>query len=221
MNGTESPPDRFRSVVAVLIALVTLFGALLSWRVAIALGAAGGADTAGLLAAVAKEDVATFAAIAFTEHRAAYSSYIENDTLSNAYDALAQGNPTRTDLAHYSSVFHYASHQAQSAIPQAYINRAGSLDAERDIGEHVAEASRNKDVEPEAHYAQADAKRQKAMVQMGAIVALGLVLILLTLADAVQHPVRYLLLVSGLLLFGATGLVSMAVELLGALGIMG
>ncbi len=215
MTDSESAPDRFRALVAVLIALVSVMGALTSWRVSVALGNAGGEDSAALSAVAEKEYIATYAAIVVMQHRDAFVAYAKDDLLAKAYEVGTQGKPERTDLSDYARALRSAANHALDAIPQAYIDREGHLDQVRDMGEHIAQGARDKDVEPLPHFASADAARQKALGLIAAIILLGLVLLSLTLADAAPNRLRYLWLGSGIGLFSLAVSIVLLVELPG------
>jgi hypothetical protein len=220
MSESKIPSDRFHTFVAVLIALVTVIGAIISWRVASVLDAAGSADVAGLRALTDREDAITRAHILWTEHRTAHVAYTENDALAETYKALARAHPERTDLAHYGSTFGTAANQALDAIPEQYLDRDEQLDDQRDLGENIAQSSFDKDIEPQPHFANADVSRQKARGLFGAVRLLGVTALGLTIVDALKHPLRYLFLLGGLALFALAVMVALFIELLGALGLL-
>jgi hypothetical protein len=216
MGVPEKKPDRFGTVIAILIALVSVVGAIMAWRVATMLDEAGGADSAGIRALTNNEDVTTRAEIILTEHLNSYIAYLENDSLATAYTALARANTGRTDLDRYASAFQSAANHAQDKIPQSYIDREGHLDRLRDLGEHIAQDARNIDVAPQPHFARGDAERQQAMWMFATVILFGVVLVLLTTAEAIQNWLRYLFLVGGVVLFVIAALVELLVEFLNA-----
>ncbi len=216
MSKSKTPSDRFGNIIAVLIALVTVIGAVTSWRIATTLDEAGGADSAGIRAATNKEDVTTRARIILIEHLDAYAAYVKNKTLADKYTAFANSNAGRTDLSDYALAFQYAANQARDVIPESYIDRDGQLDKKRDEGEHIAQDSHDKDVEPQPHFDRADSDRRRATWLFATLVLYGVVLILLTAADAIHNWLGYLLLIGGLVLFTIAALIGVFVELLTA-----
>ncbi len=213
MGNSES--DNLSTAIAVLIAIVTVIGALTAWRVAVALSDAGTADTLGLLAAVEKEDVTTQATITLTGHRMAYVAYVRDDALANSFDDLYAANPLRGDLSNFSYAFRLAANYAREFIPATYLDRDEKLDRTRDLGENIAQLALARDINPQPHFDTSDTGRLKAQWLLATIILLGVVLILLTLADAIQNFLRYLVLVSALGLFGISVLLFAYIEFIG------
>lgn len=216
MRKSKTESDLFGTVVAILIALVSVVGAITAWRVATRLDDAGGADSAGIRATTNKEDITTQATILLNQHLSAFAAYEENKSLADAYDALAQSDAKQANLADYASMFRYAANQAWDAIPESYIDRAGELDRQRDLGEHIAEYARNREIDAQPHFDRADTSRVSAMWLFATIMLDGVVLILLTTADAIGNWLRYLFLVGGIAFFAIAVAVGLLVELLSA-----
>ncbi len=208
----------FSTTVAVLIACVTVVGAIVTWRAAVAASDAGSADTLGILAAVEKQDVTTRATTTVLGHLSAFLAYVRDDALADAYDDVAGTNPERTDLHNYASAFRLAADYAENAIPPAYLGRDQQLDRQRDLGEHIAQDSLSKDIEPQPHFTSADASRRKMLWLLLDVVALGVALILLTAADAIQNLIRYGLFVAGIGVFISGVLAAIAIEVMSGLG---
>jgi thioesterase domain-containing protein len=215
MNDSEAGSNRFGTVVAVLIAVVTVVGAIVAWRVAVALSNAGSADTLGILAAVEKEDVTTRATITLIGHRTAYATFKRDDSLATKYSELAHANPQRTDFSNLAGAFKSAANYALYWIPARYIDRSNELDRQRDLGEQIAQDSINKDMEPQPHFAAADSNRQKAQWLLVNLILLGMTLLFLTMADAIQNLLRYLLLLGGLGLLGISTVAVLLIEFFG------
>jgi hypothetical protein len=218
MSGVKKT-DRFHTVVAILIALVTVIGAISSRRIASILDQAGGEDSAGIRAITNREDVTTRATIILTEHLDAYWAYLENRSLADSYAALAKTNVARADLNDRADAFRVSSNHAKDKIPQAYLDREGQLDQLRDLGEHIAEDAHDKDIEAQPHFGRADGYRKSAMWLFASLVLLGTCLVLLTTADAIHSWVRYVFLAAGIVsLIVALGF-GLMVEVLSAFGI--
>src|SRR5919202_1464552 len=80
--------DRISTLIAILIAVVSVVGALVAWRVAVASSVAGNADTDGLLAAVDRENAITEAYTTLYGHLAAYARAARNDLLAKSLQAV-------------------------------------------------------------------------------------------------------------------------------------
>jgi hypothetical protein len=151
MSNPKTRPDLFGTLVAGLIAPVTVIGAITTWRIATILDGAGGADSAGIRALSNKEDATMHATILLVEHLTSYAAYVQNHSLADSYDEFALTSPGQVDFSTLAGAFRNAENQAWDAIPQAYINREGQLDQKRDLGEHIAQDARSTDVDPQPH----------------------------------------------------------------------
>ncbi|MCA1552913.1 MAG: hypothetical protein LC737_00895 [Chloroflexi bacterium] len=199
--------NRFSNMVAVLIALVTVVGAIVAWRVSVALSDAGSADTAGLLAVVDNEDATTHATVYALGHQTAYAAFLRDDRLARALRSLGDQYTT------FANSLDQAATRALDYVPRAYLDRDENYNVQRDVGEDVAESTLNKDVNSRAKFDAADASRGKAQWLLLTLIGLGTALLFLTSADAVQNALRYLLLLGGLALFAASALGALVVEL--------
>lgn len=219
MDDSATPSDRLHTLIAILIALLAVVGAFVSWRVAVISDQANRADGAGLRAITDREDSVTRAQIILAEHLGAYVSYLKNDTLAEAYYVLARDQPTRTDLADYAGVFRSAANQALDAIPQRYLDREERLMRARDLGAHIAQEARHKDTEPSPHFARADSYRQKVRGLVATIFLLSLAAFMFTTADAIRNPLRYLFLLGGIGIFVLAVMIEGFIEINNALGL--
>ncbi len=213
MNTPES--NNLSTAIAILIAIVTVVGAIAAWRVAVSMSDAGTADTLGLLAAVEKEDVTTQATITVAGHRMAYTAYVRDDALATSFDEVYGANADRGDLSNLSYAFRLAANYALDFIPANYVGRDEKLDISRDLGENIAQLALARDINPQPHFDAADTSRTKALWLLTTVILLGVVLILLTLADAVQNFLRYVILAAGLGLFGISTLLFGYIEFVG------
>lgn len=208
--------DKLGMWLAVLIAFLSLTSALIAWRVADAASAANNADADGMLAAVDAEDAKTAAKITVLGNLTAYARAVQHEALKKQFDALA----ARTDdpelkelLEHQSNYLDSAATRDRDFLPAEYVNRAGVYNAVRDYGETLADNSRRHDVLPERHFTRANLYRVKAELLLGILIALGIAFVLLTLADAIQRPVRFFLLMGGIVFLVVATLSALVIEL--------
>lgn len=209
LAGEGESTSRYSTFVAIMIALVSVVGAIVAWRVAVASSDAGSADTRGLLATVDKEDATTKATIFAIGHQTAFAAFRRNDALSEAFYAL--GGADRNRIA---AAFEAAANRTLDFIPRAYLNRQDELDVQRDMGEEIAQATVNKDINAQPYFDAADAARVKVQWLLFDLIWLGVALLLLTLADAIQNPLRYVCLIGGLGIFVLGTLVAALIEIL-------
>ncbi|HZY40479.1 MAG TPA: hypothetical protein VFF59_00605, partial [Anaerolineae bacterium] len=84
---TETPQadsnDRFTTLVAIMIALVALIGAVVAWRASVAEDASGDADYAGLRAAINVEETRALNASTAYAQYGAYVTYQRNSALGD------------------------------------------------------------------------------------------------------------------------------------------
>ncbi len=212
--GKSTPgPDRFSTFVAILIALVTVVGAVGSYRIASILDEAGGADSAGLRALTHWQDSSTKAQILAIGQQFAFAAYKETNSLADSYDDLASANAGSTDLSLYGDAFRSESYHAQSKLDSSAVDRDGNLNIWRFIASHVARDQRDTDMESEPHFVRADVERQLAMWLYATLGLFGVVLILLTLSEAFQNWLRFPFVVAASGIFVGAVLVGLFIEL--------
>src|SRR3990172_11114606 len=82
----EAPPNesRLETIAGILIAVVTVVGAVVAWRASVASDGAGDADFAGLRASVNAEEARAINFVNAYEHYGAYTSYLRYTKLGDA-----------------------------------------------------------------------------------------------------------------------------------------
>lgn len=213
MNN-KTKASRLSNFIAIMIAIVSIVGATIAWRVAIAASAAGNADTAGLLAELDQQDAESFATITVFGHLTAYASFVSDRALANVYDQLAAANPQRADYAAAASAFRLASNYALGILPAAYVDRNEKLNVARDRGETIARESIDKNIDPKPNFDNADKDRLKVQLLLVNLILLGVALVCLTLADAIRNLLRYLFLFAGIGAFAIGALGALIIELI-------
>ncbi|MCP4538114.1 MAG: hypothetical protein GY832_13315 [Chloroflexi bacterium] len=180
--------DNFQTVVAILIAIVTIMGAVLAWRASVAGDGAGDADFAGLNAVLNAEQTLTLNNSEFFKHYRAYTSYAHRDGIQ---ELVGQDPESSTDanLHHQQNEAASLARTNQLFFPPRYLNRDGSYAIQREFGEAWAEAGQSIDLFPESHFAEADQLRIKANWLVAIFIPLSLALFLYTLAEG-AHPER-------------------------------
>src|SRR5215204_4550049 len=84
MQTESDTGSRMETLVAVLIALVTVVGAVVAWRASVADDGAGDADFAGLRASLNAEETRALNAVNAYEHYGAYTTYWRYNALGDA-----------------------------------------------------------------------------------------------------------------------------------------
>ena len=198
--------SRFSTFVSILLAVVSVLGAILAWRVAVASSNAGSADTRGLLAEVDRADVNLQASITVFGHQAVYVSFLTNKVLGDAFA------PFGADYQVVSIAFNSAATRNLDFMPRIYLDRNANFDAARDRGETEADIALNRDTNPDPKYATADSARLKSLWLLGDLIWFSGALIALTLADAIRQPVRYFFLMAGITVLLTGSLAAILVE---------
>lgn len=205
----------FKTFTASMIAIVTVLSALTAWRASVASSDAGDADFRGLVATVNAEEAGALSTIKVMEHYQAFLSYTRYNELGyKLYDAL-QAKPANSDaLEQQKSDAWGIAYGLQSIFfPSRYLRPDGTYDSEREMEELLAEEQRARDTRPDIHYAKADSLRVKANLLAQMLILFGFSFWFFTLAQIVDHKVKYLFaFVGGLFLMGGS-LAALAIEL--------
>lgn len=191
-----------------MIALVTLVGAMLAWRAAVAHINAGDADFAGLSAAVNAEETLTLTNNTFHRHYRAYTSFSGNDVFSDNLDGVPRVETLRNNAESIAAT-------DRLFFPNRYLNRDGSYAGDRQIGEAWAEASQIQDLDPAPHFEEADQARLKTNWLVGIFIGLAISLLFFTLAEGLHHErgqLRLILATTGSLFLALTVIAGIIIE---------
>jgi hypothetical protein len=186
-EGEES--DTFQNIIAIMIAIVSLVGAVVAWQAS--LPEPDDADREGLQATLNAETTRFLNNAELYQHYRAYTAYTLNDTFGRQLEAdlteskaeaqpeLVQKQAEAADLAGTSQLF----------FPARYLNRDGSYNIERELGEAWAQAGQRNDLNSQPYFDRADAQRTKAIILIAVIIGLTISLLFYTLAEGL-HPGR-------------------------------
>jgi len=193
---TAETQDRFKTVVAVMLAVVTVTGAVVAWRAAVAADEAGNADFAGLAATLNAEETSALNTITAYEHYRAFTDYTRYNELGNAIsiDLDSAGADGAQSLERQMrEAWDLATEIQGSFFENRYLDRDGTYDIPRELDELWADAAQQKDVNPEPHFARSDAMRAKSTSLIGILIALGASLVCFTLAGSLESSLRVIL----------------------------
>jgi len=211
---TEAPApekeNRLETVVAILIAIVTVVGAIVAWRASVADDGAGDADFAGLKASLNTEETRALNYVNAYEHYGAYTTYARYQNLGHAIAAdLEAGGQTEEAAAlldRQRAEAYDLAKANQYLFPARFINRNGAYGLQRELGEMWADAAKEKDLNPDPQYADADKLRAKTNRLLGTLTLMGIGLVFFTLVESVGDKPKYLM-VGGGVLFSLAGIV--------------
>jgi hypothetical protein len=207
--------ERFKTFTASMIAIVTVLSALTTWRAAVASQDAGQADFTGLVATVNTEEAQVLNAIKVSEHYQAFLIYTRYNELGNKlYDAL-QANPANADeLERQKSDSWGIAFGVQSVFfPSRYLRPDGTYDSQRELDEAWADAQRSRDTRADLHFSEADTLRRKANLLVLMLILLGVSFWFFTLAQIIDHAVKYLFAFGGGFLVAVSSLAALIIDL--------
>lgn len=199
---SESSDNRMETFVAVLIAVVTVIGAIVAWRASVADDGAGDADFAGLKASLNAEETRALNAVNAYEHYGAYTTYWRYNALGNALADEVEAAPEEAveALDRQRAEAYDLADANQDLFPNRFLNRDGTYSVARETGEAWSDAAREKDLYPDPQYAEADKLRAKSSQLLGTITLLGLALVAYTLVETVEGRLKWALVGVGTLL---------------------
>lgn len=208
--------DRFRTFLGVMIAIVTVVGALVAWRSAVAATEAGNADDAGIIAALNAQETNTIGDIIASQNRTSYLDYwrykqtIDQMAADGSLDNIPEGEldgvvrqiNEASDLATASKQF----------FESRYLNPDGTYNVAKQRAENLAEESQRKDLNAQQHFDEANQWRDKSLALVAALVLLGISLWLFALGETIEHRVKYVLAAGGMALLLVGAIAAIAIE---------
>lgn len=201
--------ERFKSFIAVMIAIVTVLGALAAGFAAKASSDAGDGDFAGMGAAISAQKADIINEINAYEHYRAYTMYVRYLELGNLlYDPSAKNQDEL--YKQQQEVWGVAEGIKSTFFEPRYINPDGSYDIERELQEARAEDEQGSDLNYEPYFNQADGNRAKSSFLTGDMIVFAVSFWFLTLAQVFENRIKYLMAVFGILL-GLTGILGILV----------
>ena len=187
--------QRLETAVAILIAVVTVIGALVAWRSSAADDGAGDADFAGLRASVRAEETRALNYVNAYENYGSYTSYQRYNEMGNLLEADQSNAPAQEidSLERQRADNHDLSISNQRLFPNKFLDRDGAYNVKRQIGEMWADAAKENDLNPEPQFAEADQLRAKANWLLVAVAILAIALVFYTLVESFGDRMRYIM----------------------------
>jgi hypothetical protein len=212
--------DHFKTLVAFLIAFVSVAGAVLAYRAALAAGDAADADIAGVISSVNLHHArAASEADLYRDLKAYLQARIHDQLgrhLAAERDQYPEADPARDLLWDQAWI---ETQVAEAYLSRIYVNpesvRAdGTYDEQAALDIAIAHRALETDLEPEVHFAEADRLRTKVQWMVGLAALLALTLLFYTLAQIITHWVKFLFLALGSGTFIVAVIAVAAVELI-------
>ena len=195
---------RFKSIVAVLIAFVTILGAAAACLATVALSSAGDADFEGLTAAINAQREGVVNQINAYEHLRAYTAYTRYLELGYILweEASQADSETAVQLDKQRKEFlGLASEMRSNFFQSRYMDaQQGLYNLQRELNEAWAEDILNYDLEPRPHFDRADALRTRSALLAGDMIIFAVSFWCLTLANVIENRWKYLMMALGILI---------------------
>ncbi len=193
---------RFQTINALLLALVTVLGAFVAWRASVAADASGDAGLDGLIATLNAEETRALNTITLHENYRAYTGYTRYNELGYQLEAELEKTQNDAEAEQLEQEMRNAWDTAEAFyFPRRYLNRDGTYNADRELGEAWAEAAREKDLSPEPHFQEANRMQAKSNWLVVVVTVLAMSLLAHTLAETLESPrLKISLLVLGVVL---------------------
>jgi hypothetical protein len=209
--------DRFKSSVAVLVAIVTILGAMAACLATVAGSGASDADFNGVSAAIKAQKAEIVNDVTAYEHYRAYTSYVRYDEMGNLiYDELVDSSEQEAQaLANLRmEAWGLADALRISFFSPRYVDPdTGQYDIHRELEELWAEDVQEDDLNPRPHFEEADLLRQRSLLLTGDMIVFAIAFWFLSLAQIFENRAKYLALTLGILIAVAGILGIVLVEL--------
>jgi hypothetical protein len=193
----EEPYDRFKTLVAVFIAIVSIVGAVLAWRISVASSSAADADVSGVVSTIEQNQALVASEADMYRNQETYLQVRIHDRLSEdllvEYERYPSSSPTRDHLwaEAWTEIFVAEAYLDQVNIRPEYIRTDGSYDGRAAQDVDLAHRALNSDFAADRRFDQADLLRGKAQWLMGLAPVLSVALLFYTLAEVITTRLRY------------------------------
>ncbi|HNM36208.1 MAG TPA: hypothetical protein PKJ84_07175 [Anaerolineales bacterium] len=199
--------DSFKSLIAVLTAIVTVLGATAACLASVAVSTAGDNDFAGLDASIRGQKAEIINYVVAYEHYRAFTSYVRYNELGNLmYDPGADQDTDARNGAFQREVWGIASGISSVFFSPRYITSEGQYDLERELQEEYAKDAQSEDLNPAPYFEESDRQRNISATLTADMIVFAVSFWFLTLAQATEKKIKYVWAVLGGLM-GLAGII--------------
>jgi hypothetical protein len=187
--------NNFKSWMAVLTAIVTVFGATAACLASGAVSSAGDADFSGLDAAIRGQKAEIINYINAYEHYRAFTDYTRYNELGNLmYDPDEDPNSETSfkNGAIQREVWGLASGISAVFFSPRYITQDGQYDLERELQEALAQDAQEQDIDSETYFKDSDRFRRRSAFLTADMIVLAVAFWFFTLAQTTEKNIKYL-----------------------------
>lgn len=208
--------NNFKSFMAVLTAIVTVFGAMAACLASVAVSNAADADFAGLDASIRAQKAEIINYVYAYEHYRAFTNYARYNEEGNLmYDPNADEETDIRNGAVQREVWGIAGGISSIFFSPRYINSDGQYDLERELQEAFADDAQNAELNAAPYFEDSDKHRKKSSFLTSNMIFFAVSFWFFTLAQATEKKIKYVWAVIGILI----GLAGIAGILIGSFSI--
>lgn len=192
--------DRFKSSVAILVAIVTVLGATAACFSSVAVSDAGDADFAGLDASIRAEKADIINHVNAYEHYRAYTDYVKYNELGYL---LFQENGDSSEA------WGLADGLSFNFFNTRYLNPDGTYNLERELQEAWAQDAQEQDLNAQPYFDTSNELRNRSSFLSANMIVFAFSFWFLTLAQATEKKIKYVWVSFGVVLAiaGVVGLI--------------
>ena len=184
--------DSFKSLIAVLTAIVTVLGATAACLASVAVSTAGDNDFAGLDASIRSQKAEIINYVVAYEHYRAFTSYVRYNELGNLmFDPDADETTDIRNGAIQREVWGVASGISSVFFSPRYITSDGQYDLERELQEEYARDAQNEDLNAAPYFEESDRQREISSDLTADMIVFAFSFWFFTLAQATEKKIKY------------------------------
>lgn len=183
--------DKFKSFVAILVAIVTILGASAACLASVAISSAGDMDFSGVDALIRAQKADIINTIKAYEHYRAFTTYKRYDELGYLlYDPNADESTAQRYNAMQDEAWGVAAGLTNFFIAR-YINANGQYDLERELQEEWAHDAQTQDLNAAPYFIKSDALRNQSSFLTANMILFAISFWFLTVAQVTNKKIKY------------------------------
>lgn len=202
--------ESFKSVIAVLTAIVTVLGATAACLASVAVSTAGDNDFAGLDASIRSQKAEIINYVVAYEHYRAFTSYVRYNELGNLmFDPDADPDTDARNGIIQRELWGVASGISSVFFSPRYITSDGNYDLERELQEEYARDAQNEDLNSAPYFEESDRQRNISSSLTADMIVFAFSFWFLTLSQATEKKIKFLWAGMGIIIgiFGIVGII--------------
>jgi hypothetical protein len=203
--------QRFKSTMAVIVAFVTVLGAIVACMATVAASNAGDGDFAGLETAIRAQKAESINQIYAYQHYRAFTEYKRYLELGNLlYDPAADEKTSIANGTVQREVWGIASGISSIFFEPRYVSPDGTYDIQRELDEALAEDAQSADLNSDPYFEDSDHQRTRSSALTADMIVFAFSFWFLTLAQVTDKRIKYVWAILGILL-GLAGILGMLI----------